>query len=152
MAYQTKFTGAAKKRYLRQLARTNNVDSACASAGVTRETVRVHRSDPLFKQDEEDARQAFCDTLEAEAVRRGRDGIFKPVFYQGERVDNDEVREYSDVILLALLKRHIPEYRDRSTVDHNIPCGVLIVAGRKSTDEWAAQDAGAKPDTPGHKS
>ena len=55
--------------------------------------------------------------MEAEARRRGVEGTLKPVFYKGEECG--QVREYSDTLLIFLLKAHDPKYRDRQQVEHS---------------------------------
>ena len=56
------------------------------------------------------AEQVYVEKLEAEADRRGMEGIEKPIYYKGERVD--AVREYSDNLLMFRTKKLRPEYRD----------------------------------------
>ena len=48
-----------------------------------------------------------CDALEAEAICRARDGIDKSVYYQVVQVDT--IKEYSDTLLIFLLKGTMPE-------------------------------------------
>ncbi len=51
-------------------------------------------------------------SLEDEAVRRAREGITRPVRYKGKIVGYET--EYSDQLLIALLKAWLPEkYRER---------------------------------------
>ena len=58
-----------------------------------------------------EARAEACDVLESEARRRAVEGVRKPVYYQGDVVGT--VREYSDTLLIFLLKGAMPEkYRD----------------------------------------
>ena len=60
--------------------------------------------------------------LEAEAVRRGRDGYLEPVFYLGEKVAT--VKRYSDPLLMFLLKGNAPrKFSTKSQVEHSGPNG-----------------------------
>jgi hypothetical protein len=60
------------------------------------------------------AREEAVDLLEGEALRRAVQGVEEPVFYKGERVDKGQVRRYSDVLLIFLLKANRPvKFRDR---------------------------------------
>ena len=151
MANPTKFTDARKCRYLAGLVKTGTVGGACKHAKITRETVRLHRdSDEAFAAAELQAREDHVDLIEAEIKRRAMDGIVKPFFYQGERVDDGKIREFSDVLLLAYAKRHIAAYRDRATIDHNVTGGVLVIGGGENDAEnWpssaAISEAGKKP-------
>lgn len=54
-----------------------------------------------------EAMDEAIDSLEAEAWRRGRDGVSRPVFYQGEVCGH--IQEYSDRLLVLLLQAHRPE-------------------------------------------
>lgn len=75
----------------------------------------------------ERAKEAFAEMLEAEVVRRGFHGIEKPVFYQGGRVDNGKIREYSDILLMFHLKALKPEkYRDNAKIEHTGAGGAPI--------------------------
>lgn len=53
------------------------------------------------------ARDEFADMLEAEAIRRAREGALEPVFYQGEKVG--AVRRFSDGLAMFLLRGFRPE-------------------------------------------
>ena len=45
--------------------------------------------------------------LELEARRRAYEGVEKPVFHAGEECDF--IRQYSDVLMMFLLKAHRPD-------------------------------------------
>jgi hypothetical protein len=52
-----------------------------------------------------------------EIRRRAIEGWNDPVYQMGQRVGS--VRKYSDVLLIFLAKRLMPEYRDKVTLDVN---------------------------------
>ena len=57
------------------------------------------------------------ELMEVEAVRRGMVGVEKPVFQQGRQVGT--IREYSDLLLMFMLKSRRPEvYRENHRVEH----------------------------------
>lgn len=61
------------------------------------------------------AEEAVVDMLEQEAVRRAVRGNERPVYQGGKHVGS--IREYSDTLLIFLLKGRRPEmYRERSHV------------------------------------
>lgn len=61
------------------------------------------------------AKANYVGVLEHEAHRRAVEGIDKPIYYQGILVD--KVKEYSDTLLIVLLKANAPEkYRERTEV------------------------------------
>lgn len=66
---------------------------------------------------------------------RAVDGWEEPVYYQGECIGH--VQKYSDRLLELQAKRHCPEYRDKSQVDHNVTGGVLLIPTAPVTDPEA---------------
>lgn len=61
-------------------------------------------------------KKELAETIEAELLRRGVDGVAKPVYYKGTICGH--VQEYSDVLLLAAAKAFMPDkYRERSDVN-----------------------------------
>lgn len=101
--------------FLRALSETANVKQACEASGIARQTAYETRARyKAFRSAWEKAEQCATKTvLEPEAVRRAVEGVQKPIYYKGKRVGR--VREYSDTLLIFLLKAHDPErYKDRS--------------------------------------
>ena len=126
---ETKVTKAAPKKLrktgndwrpklLKALAETGNITDACRRAGITRDTFYRHRhEDPAFAAAAADALEVAVDNLELEARRRAEKGCEKPVFYKGREIAR--ITEYSDTLLIFLLKAHRPEkYRERYDVSH----------------------------------
>ena len=145
-----KFDEVRKRRYLEAMMETGEVETSCVRAGVSRVTVNNHRDkDEAFAAAEQEAYVVFkALVIEAEMKRRSIDGIIKPVFYMGERVDGGKIREFSDMLLIAYAKRHEPAYRDRQTIDHNVTGGVLVLGGgEKNAEDWAATEIPSTPDT-----
>lgn len=103
--------------FLTALASAGNVSKAAAHAGVSRQAAYLRRAeDRAFAARWDDAVEQSTDTLEAEAVRRARDGTDRPVYQSGELVGH--VREYSDTLLIFLLKARRPQkYRDNARVE-----------------------------------
>lgn len=102
--------------FLKALSNSGNVLISCQAARVARKTVYRHRDRfPAFRKRWEDALEDSTDLLEDEARRRAATGIDKPIYYKGERVDT--IKEYSDTLLIFLLKAHRPEkFRDNFDV------------------------------------
>lgn len=121
-----KKAGEWRPRFLTELAETCNVSAACEIVGVGRSTAYDARdSDEAFAAEWDSAIEQGVDALELEARRRAASGVEKPVFYKGEQVA--VVREYSDVLLIFLLKAHRPEkYRDLSEVKHSGNVGLTL--------------------------
>ncbi len=116
-AARTKFGPAARRRFLDHLRETGHLTQSAAAAGVNYKTVRRrllpdHRLyDPGLVEGVEEARAIYAEKLLAEAYRRGVDGwIERGLYVNGRRVG--DVKKYSDKLLLHLLRRYDPEYRE----------------------------------------
>lgn len=89
--------------------------SACGSIIKASRWAKLNRSshynwlkeDPTYLERFQEATSKAARTLEDEAVRRAHEGIRKPVRYKGKIVGFDT--EYSDSLLLALLKANSPD-------------------------------------------
>lgn len=123
--------------FLASLAETGNVTAAARAASIDRTTAYHRRDlDPAFAAAMAEALEVATDDLEGEARRRAKDGVEKPVFQGGEQVGT--VREYSDTLLIFLLKAHRPEkYRERYDIKHGGNVNVNIRAEELSDDELA---------------
>lgn len=97
-----------KPAFLAEFSRSGNVKLACEAAEVHRSTPYDARgSDEAFAAAWDEAEQDSADLLEEEARRRAVEGTSKPLLYQGEIVTT--VQEYSDTLLIFLLKARRPE-------------------------------------------
>jgi hypothetical protein len=111
-----------KKAFLAAFAETGNITAASKLSGISRQAHYDWMNDDLdypalFKV----ADQQAAENLESEARRRAVQGVNKPVFYKGEECG--AVREYSDTLLIFLLKGAMPDkYSEKfqGVVDHNI--------------------------------
>ncbi len=106
--------------FLKALAETANVSYACKQSGVPRRTAYQWRTDvPKFAGAWDEAVELGTDALEDEAVRRAHAGTDKPVFYKGAVCG--AIREYSDTLLIFMLKARRPEkFKERTEVDHKV--------------------------------
>jgi len=109
---------ARQKRFLREYEKFPTVKSAAARSKINRRThqrwVKTHpKYGAAFAALKDDA----VEELEAEAYRRAVLGVERPITVAGEQV---MVREYSDRLLIFLLKAERPEkYRDRREVKYS---------------------------------
>jgi hypothetical protein len=139
---QLKKDHRSKKRkqadFLAQFSTYASVSRACKKAKVPRSNIYLWLNDAeevTFKELYEFACKEALGALEDEAVRRAYQGTIKPVYQGGKKVGN--IREYSDTLLIVLLKARAPEkYKERvhkeltgkdggpiqttSTITHNI--------------------------------
>ncbi len=110
--------------FLSTFAQTGNLMLSCRAANIGRSAIYdyLDRDVDGFAVRYADAEQEACEALEAEAYRRGVHGIDKPIHYKGDRVDT--VREYSDTLLIFLMKGRMPhKYRDNYDGDAPPPGG-----------------------------
>lgn len=91
-----------------------NVTRACKAVGISRTIAYEWRdASPEFAQAWDRFKAQGMEALEDEATRRAYEGYDKAVTFQGQVTDT--VREYSDTLLIFLLKGGKPEkYRERT--------------------------------------
>jgi hypothetical protein len=126
MANVTKETPERKETFLEKLRENPNVTQAAKSIRISRKTLYEWRkNDETFAKEWDDAVQDGTDALEDEAVRRALQGTEKPVYQGGKLVGT--VREYSDTLLIFLLKGKRPEKygTDRVKTDGEVTIRVV---------------------------
>lgn len=115
-------TARWEKAFLAAFSKLAVVSYACDAARVNKTTVYHRRNnDPAFAALWDEAREAATDKLEREAERRAAQGLTRKKFTsKGQPVIDPETgeqyaeREYSDTLLIFLLKAARPEkYKDR---------------------------------------
>lgn len=135
-----------------------SITGACRKAKIDRGTFYARRdSDPEFAEAVKDAFDQQKESLEDEGFRRAHKGVMKPVFHRG--VKCGEVREYSDTLLIFLLKARDPKYRENGRTvlagDPDAPLSkesTIIILPEKeidNADEAATGTAAAIPPVPG---
>lgn len=114
MANRTIRTPEKKEKFLKKLVSTGgNVSAACRVIKIGRTTAYDwKKEDSAFALEWDEAIESGTDDLEEEARRRAYKGTRKPVYYKGSKVG--EIQEYSDTLMIFLLKGNRPEkYKDR---------------------------------------
>ena len=97
-----------KSIFLDRLSKSPNVSAAAKAAGYSRNYFYdLRKVDSVFAAEWQDALDQSLDAAEGELYRRAVRGVSKPVFYLGQEVG--KVKEYSDTLLIFLLKSHKPE-------------------------------------------
>jgi hypothetical protein len=124
--------------FLRELARFGNATEACRRTGLQHGSMyQLRERSPQFAAMWLEAIKQGTENLVNEARRRAAEGVVKPVFYKGRRaldiaLDEDGspmrdedgelmyepagMREYSDVLLITLLKAYEPRFREAVTL------------------------------------
>lgn len=126
-----------KMVFLRAYANKGIVRDGLVAAGVSwKAYASWQKNDEAFSEGCRHAENMAADRLEAEAIRRGRDGYAKPIIYKGEITG--EYTEYSDSLLQTVLKGHKPKrYKDRT--EHSTPPGQpLQMETKESRDDVMA--------------
>lgn len=141
MANRTKLTPEKEEEFLGELRKGLTVSGAAKVIKVVRQTCYEHRANsPEFATAWDEAIEEGTDYLEDEARRRAAKGTLKPVFYKGEKCGT--IREYSDTLLIFLLKARRPEkFSERIRQEHSGPDGGPIPVEDVSTltDEQRSQ-------------
>lgn len=121
----------AKHAFLTCYAEWANVSHACQLAGVARRNVYYWQEhDPEFAAAFHIAESAATERLEREAWRRAVEGTpyERTSYWHGEPVGTDHKIEYSDQLLMLLLRARKPEtYREK--VDVSVSQVVKAIAG-----------------------
>lgn len=133
--------------FLTELASRGVITAACEAACVPRRTVYDRRdSDPQFARQMAEALDEACDAMESEARRRAVEGVERPVYGSGGpgqgTVQVGTVREYSDTLLIFMLKAHRPaKYRDRYIVEnrHDVHVNASLVIADPVAAELACR-------------
>jgi len=117
--------------FLEDLRQYGNIKHAAEQAGIDRSTAyKARHRNKRFSTAWDEAMEDATDLLEGEARRRGYEGTDHPIIYQGEITDT--YKEYSDTLLIFLLKAHRPEkFRDRYDItsggERLVPIAILNV-------------------------
>lgn len=109
-----------QERFLLSLSKYANVSAAVRVARVSRNFVYTQReADPAFAVAWDEALQTAVEGLEREAWRRAQTGVRreKGVYHKGELLATEVTTEYSDTLMIFLLKAHDPKYRDTINVN-----------------------------------
>ena len=131
-----------QKAFLAAYAGCGNITDAARKAKCNRSSHYAWMENAAYAETFAAAHKQACETLESEARRRAVSGVRKPVYYQGDVVGL--VREYSDTLLIFLLKAALPEkYRDdyRAELTNPNDLAERLAAGRARIAE-AREEAG----------
>jgi len=122
---------AVKRAFLERLAECGNTSAAARQVGISRESVRLWiQADQVFAEAYDQAQEQATERLEEEAWRRAMHGVTytRRSYWKGEVVGEDIKTEYSDNLMMLLLRARAPhKYREQLGVD--IRQVVKVVAG-----------------------
>lgn len=127
-------------RFIGALMEGMSITNAAHEAGVhITMPYKRRQHDEEFRRSWEEAAVIGTELLEQEAQRRAFHGTIKPVFQKGECVGH--VREYSDALMMMLLKARRPEkYREgmdarQQSGEFNLTVNVVNVEAPKVEEE-----------------
>lgn len=115
---------ANQAKFLAAYEVTGRLGEACRIAGisVTRHTDWMD-TDPTYPERFMQSRERMIAMMEDEAKRRAIEGVRKYKFHQGRPIMHPITHEpyyedeHSDTLLMFLLRKHDPSYRDNSVVE-----------------------------------
>jgi hypothetical protein len=120
-----------KRAFLDSYSKWANISYACEQSGVARQNVYDWQEhDPDFSAAFHRAEAAATERLEREAWRRATEGspYTRTSYYRGEPVGTDHKIEYSDQLMMLLLRARKPDiYREK--VDVAVTQVVKAIAG-----------------------
>src|SRR3990167_4460043 len=112
-------TSQLKKKICQRYAIYGTLSKACEGVIDRRKVYDWRQEDPDFEAELTKAAGIYVEKLEAEADRRGVEGIDKGVFYLGDKVATE--KQYSDTLLIFRLKALAPDkYRERQEISGQI--------------------------------
>jgi hypothetical protein len=141
------------KAFLAAYSRSARIGQAAEAAKINRQTHHTWLRDSTAYQ------QAFAQTqdligsmAEDASIERAIHSIKKLVTYKGRtvKVNGQPLyeTEHSDQLLLAILKKFIPAYRERTAMEHSgwfeVDLAQRLIEGRKWMLEWHKRDEEAK--------
>ena len=139
-----------QKAFISAYAACASVSQAARAAGVDHKRHYEWMSDEAYRHAFDAVTDQAAQAVEDEAVRRAVEGVKRPMYYRGKQVRTAGRRgrtvyevEYSDTLLLALLKRFRPAlYRERTVteVTGSLDLVQQIEAGRRRVLEMRAKE------------
>lgn len=111
-----------KASFLAAYRQCGNISSAAEAANVARSMFYYWcEHDDAFVAAAQQARLEAVDRLIAEARRRAMEGVRQetPIFYLGRQIGTTIKTEYSDNLLMFLIKQADPSFRDRVDLHHS---------------------------------
>jgi hypothetical protein len=134
--------------FLRVFEERGNVRNACKAASISRSAVYQRlETDEAFKALFDEARENAADRLEDEAWRRGHDGVEQSIYSKDGELVGSRI-EYSDTLLIVLLKANRPEkFKDKFLNEHKGELTVKMPDLESAiTKIWGTGDAGSNQD------
>lgn len=131
-----KFTPEVVTSILNSIARCGVISQALQAHGLSATGwLRFKSTRPQIEDLVKKAMAVYADRIESAIHTRAIEGWLEPVYFMGTVVGFK--RKFSDSLLELHAKRHIKEYRDKSSLDVQVSGGALVVpAPAMDADAW----------------
>lgn len=133
MNEQIDSTKKEQELFLKAYEEAGTISTACRVTQTPRSTVYYWRDhDKEFADKLEEVGKAANELLIGEARRRAYQGVLRKKFEKGQPLIDPATgeqymeREYSDTLMMFLIKAHNPEYRDKQQIDLNASGEVTV--------------------------
>jgi hypothetical protein len=118
-AQRTLLTKKRRETFLSAISSGATVQEACQAAGFSKQFAYAEaKRNPEFNEAWESANDDKKEIFEKELARRAL-GYERPLTFKGLRT-GQSVTEHSDLLLMFLLKKLDPSYRDQNKVELNV--------------------------------
>lgn len=130
-ARQPRLTTQTKNKIVKTIAETGDEATACATYNVGAASFRLAlEKDHSFAERVSNAKRLYLAELEQEAKRRAVNGVTRKKYYQGEEIGEEQ--EYSDKLMVELLRAAAPEkYSRKTNVENNTTVNVEADQGMR---------------------
>lgn len=134
------------EQFLDNLRKTGLWYESAESCGLSYATIhRLKKQDEEFKEWCDDAMLSYRESLERECHRRAIEGWDEPVFSQKLGTVIGVIRKFDPRLLELMLKRHIPEYREKFEGEIKVSGGVLVApVSVSSPQDWESKFGGER--------
>lgn len=135
-----RFDADTRAKFLMIYGLSGQIQRSAREAGISPTTVRAHiKKNPDFAEAVGEALNDYKESIETELQRRALMGWEENVFQQG--ILAGTIRKYDSRLLELLVKRHIPEYKEKFEHTHNVEAGILAVPAAESKQVWEEQNS-----------
>jgi hypothetical protein len=142
------------ERFLQHLATSGLYHESSRTCGLAPSTIaRLRKEEPEFQAMCDESMDEYKDSLVRAAHSRAVEGWEEPVFSSKHGGEIGTIRKFDSRLLELLLKRHMPEFREKFEGELKVSGGVLVapipatnMADWMAKHQEATWEAQAKPD------
>ena len=107
---------ARQEGFLAAYAETGLIYASAENVGCSARSHEAWLSSDVFGYQKrfQSAQAQYLENIVSELSRRAFEGIDKPIYYKGKRIDT--IKDYSDILGMFLVKQRDPSFRDSFTL------------------------------------